>query len=106
MMFRPLAFDYPDDPYADQIEDQLMVGDSIMIAPVHEQNATGRYVYLPEDMMLVSMRSPEDYSVQVVEKGHHYVPVAIDELIFFILKKSCDSGGKKREEREEMDSNI
>ena len=86
MMFRPLAFDYPDDPYADQIEDQLMIGDSMMIAPVYEQNKTGRYVYLPEDMMLVSMRSPEDYTVQVVEQGHHYVPVAMDELIFFIKK--------------------
>lgn len=86
MMFRPLAFDYPDDPYADQVEDQLMIGDSMMIAPVYEQNKTGRYVYLPEDMMLVSMRSPEDYTVQVVEQGHHYVPVAMDELIFFIKK--------------------
>ena len=103
MMFRPLAFDYPDDPYADQIEDQLMVGDSIMIAPVHEQNATGRYVYLPEDMMLVSMRSPEDYSVQVVEKGHHYVPVAIDELIFFILKNHVIPVAKSAKSVEEMD---
>ncbi len=103
MMFRPLAFDYPDDPYADQIEDQLMVGDSIMIAPVHEQNATGRYVYLPEDMMLVSMRSPEDYSVQVVEKGHHYVPVAIDELIFFILKNHVIPVAKSAKSVEKMD---
>lgn len=103
MMFRPLAFDYPDDPYADQIEDQLMVGDSIMIAPVHEQNATGRYVYLPEDMMLVSMRSPEDYSVQVVEKGHHYVPVAMDELIFFILKNHVIPVAKSAKSVEEMD---
>lgn len=103
MMFRPLAFDYPDDPYADQIEDQLMVGDSIMIAPVHEQNAMGRYVYLPEDMMLVSMRSPEDYSVQVVEKGHHYVPVAIDELIFFILKNHVIPVAKSAKSVEEMD---
>lgn len=103
MMFRPLAFDYPDDPYADQIEDQLMVGDSIMIAPVHEQNATGRYVYLPEDMMLVSMRSPEDYFVQVVEKGHHYVPVAMDELIFFILKNHVIPVAKSAKSVEEMD---
>ena len=103
MMFRPLAFDYPDDPYADQIEDQLMVGDSIMIGPVNEQNATGRYVYLPEDMMLVSMRSPEDYSVQVVEKGHHYVPVAMDELIFFILKNHVIPVAKSAKSVEEMD---
>ncbi len=32
-----------------RIEDQLMIGNEIMIAPVYEQNAKGRYVYLPED---------------------------------------------------------
>ena len=103
MMFRPLAFDYPDDPYADQIEDQLMVGDSVMIAPVHEQNTTGRYVYLPEDMMLVSMRSPEDYTVQAVEKGHHYVPVAMDELIFFVRRNHVIPMAKSAKSVADMD---
>lgn len=86
MYFRPLAFDYPQDAHAPQVEDQLMVGDSMMIAPVYRQNATGRYVYLPEDMMMVRMHSLEDKSVQVMEKGHHYVDIALNEVVFFIKK--------------------
>ncbi len=53
MMFRPLAFDYPEDRRAVKVEDQLLLGDGMMIAPVYEQNAEGRYVYLPERMKLV-----------------------------------------------------
>ena len=39
MMFRPLAFDYTDDAFATQVEDQLLLGNEIMIAPVYTQNA-------------------------------------------------------------------
>lgn len=34
MMFKPLAFEYPDDKIAAHVEDQLMLGNEIMIAPV------------------------------------------------------------------------
>ena len=32
--FRPLAFDYPDDPDAREVEDQLLLGEGLMAAPV------------------------------------------------------------------------
>lgn len=86
MYFRPLAFDYPQDAQAAQVEDQLMVGGSIMIAPVYRQNSKGRYVYLPEDMLMVRMRSPEDRTGEVMEKGHHYVDIPLNELVFFVKK--------------------
>ena len=38
MYFKPLAFVYPEDKMASRIEDQLMLGNEIMIAPVYEQN--------------------------------------------------------------------
>ena len=53
MMFRPLAFDFADDADAKQVDDQLLLGNELMIAPIYKQNAKGRYVYLPEEMMLV-----------------------------------------------------
>ena len=53
MLFRPLAFVYPEDEIAAQTEDQLMLGDQVMIAPVYTQNAIGRMVYLPEEMLFV-----------------------------------------------------
>lgn len=84
LMFRPLAFDYPKDAHAVQVEDQLLLGDGLMLAPVYEQNAKGRYVYLPEDMMMVTMKSLDNYQTQVVEQGHHYIYVDLDEVVFFI----------------------
>ncbi len=84
MLFLPLAFVYPEDRYAKEVEDQLLVGESIMIAPVYTQNATGRYVYLPEPMKMVRLKSMEEMETQVLEQGHFYVDIALDEVVFFI----------------------
>lgn len=84
MYFRPLAFDYPDDPMARQVEDQLLLGEGLMVAPVTTQNATGRYVYLPEGMKLLRLRSAEDYDSCFLPAGHHYLPCALDEVLLFI----------------------
>lgn len=86
MYFKPLAFEYPEDEFSKSVEDQLMVGDSIMIAPVYTQNAKGRYVYLPEDMLMVNMTSPEEYHCQPMSKGHHYVPSKLNEVVIFVRK--------------------
>lgn len=85
MMFRPLSFDF-DDNDSKQVEDQLLLGDEIMIAPVYRQNALGRYVYLPEEMMLVRMRKWNDFDTECMNGGHHYVKYGMDELVFFIRK--------------------
>ena len=86
MMFRPLAFDYPADAMACRTEDQVMLGDEAMIAPVYEQNARGRHVYLPEDMLLVRFRASEDYDLVPMAKGHHWVDLALDEFPLFIRR--------------------
>ena len=86
MMFRPLAFDYPQDEDACRTEDQLMLGDGCMIAPVYEQNVRGRHVYLPEDMLLVRFRSAADYDLVPMQKGHHWVKLGLNEFPLFIRK--------------------
>ncbi len=86
MMFRPLAFDFPEDKLAASVEDQLFLGDELIIAPIYQQNAVGRYVYLPEEMMLVRMRRYNDYDTEVLPKGHHYVSSKLSELVFFLRK--------------------
>lgn len=83
MMFRPLAFEYPDDADARLVEDQLLIGD-FMITPVYEANAKGRYVYVPEKMKLFIMRSNDDYDVSVIEKGHYYLNADINEIPIFV----------------------
>lgn len=44
---RPLAWDFPSDESALQAEDEFLCGDSLLVAPVVEQGATARTVYLP-----------------------------------------------------------
>ena len=88
MYFKPLAFVYPDDKLARNTEDQLMIGNEIMIAPVYTQNAIGRYVYLPEEMMFVKFLGNGNMFQEILPKGIHYVEVALNEVPLFI-RKGC-----------------
>ncbi len=89
MYFRPLSFVYPEDSFAAAVEDQVMLGDEAMIAPVYTQNSKGRYVYLPERMMLVKFSKDGCYTHEILEKGHHFVEVALDEVPLFIREGRC-----------------
>ncbi len=89
MYFRPLAFVYPEDSHASQVEDQLMLGDEIMIAPVYTQNAKGRYVYLPEEMKFVKFLPDGSVYEEILLAGHHYVEIALNEVPLFIRQGRC-----------------
>lgn len=89
MYIRPLCFDYEEDTMAREVEDQLMVGESVMIAPVYTQNANGRYVYIPEDMTMLRLNSDSRISESEISQGHHYINVPLNELVFFIKKGYC-----------------
>lgn len=84
MLFKPLAFEYPDDERAKETEDQLIFGKEVMLSPVFEQNASGRYVYLPEKMKLIKMKSCEEFTVTELEQGDHYIKVPLDTFAFFV----------------------
>lgn len=45
---RPLFFDYPSDEETKQINDEVLIGDSLLFAPVVRQGETKRVVYLPQ----------------------------------------------------------
>ena len=88
MYCMPLAFAFPDDDFARRVEDEVMIGESLLIAPVYEQNARGRYVYLPEEMLQVRVKCSEGNRIEtgVLPAGHHYIPVELDEVVFFVRK--------------------
>ncbi len=88
MYFKPLAFDYPEDEMCGTVEDQLMLGRGAMVAPVHEQNARGRYVYPPEEMLFVKFKADGQREYQVMSAGHHYIQVELEETPLFIRKNS------------------
>ena len=86
-LFYPLSFEF-DDTDSARVEDQLLVGSSLMCAPIYEQNARGRYVHLPEDMLLWKVAKHDQFDMTVVEKGNHYLPVALEEMPLFIRKNA------------------
>ena len=89
MMFKPLAFVYPDDKIAVQVEDQMMLGNEVMIAPVYTQNADGRFVYLPEDMVFVKFMGDGNIHQEKMDAGVHYISVALNEVPLFIRENKC-----------------
>ena len=89
LYFKPLAFEYPEDPIAADVEDQLMLANEIMIAPVYTQNAKGRTVYLPEEMMLIKFLPDGTISKEILPKGHHYISVPLNVVPLFIRSGKC-----------------
>jgi alpha-glucosidase len=51
-VWRPLFYEFPDDELAPTIEDQVMVGPSLLVAPVLEKGGRARDVYLPSGVWM------------------------------------------------------
>lgn len=84
MMFKPLGFEFMDDPIAREIEDQLLVGNEIMIAPVVTQNTTGRVVYFPERMKEIRFENSAVTEGNTYEQGYHYINLPLGTTNFFL----------------------
>ena len=85
MYMQPLAFGYPQDSRARRVEDELLVGESLLIAPVLEKGAKGRLVYLPEAMTEVRWDGAS-FSARQAAAGEHFVKVPLGEVVFYIRK--------------------
>lgn len=88
MFFKPLSFDFPKDERAIHVEDELLLGEYILLAPVYEQNAIGRFVYLPEDMTQVTWQNNKASQTEI-SKGDHFVEVPLNAVVFFVRKNRC-----------------
>ncbi len=101
MYIKPLAFVFSDEK-GRNCEDQLMVGESIMIAPIMEKRQTQRKVYLPEQMTMVTYRN-QQFSTEIMEKGEHTIIIPEDEVVFFIRHDHCIIIGKPAMNTSEVD---
>lgn len=73
-----------DDDRVREIDDQLLIGDNLMITPIYSQNKTGRMVYLPEDMLLWKTSSSEVKTLKHYSKGDHFIAITLEEVLLFI----------------------
>jgi alpha-glucosidase len=47
-LFRPLVLNYPDDASTYNLDDEFMIGDDLLVAPVVKPDVSARLVYLPK----------------------------------------------------------
>ena len=85
MLFRPLSFDFPEDPMAARIEDQLMLGEGLMVTPILREGTEERTVYLPEEMTEIRWQNGV-FLMTKREKGMHRIRVPQDEVVFFLRR--------------------
>ena len=64
---RPLFFNYPLDERTKQINDEVMIGDNILFAPIVRQGLVSRAVYLPEGTWV------NYFTKEVYEGGREYL---------------------------------
>lgn len=83
LLFKPLewAFDT-----RESIEDQVVYGDGIMLAPVYERNQVSRLVEIPEKMLMLRLNADGTYLGEFLEAGIHRVSVPLDEQVIYLKK--------------------
>ncbi|MDD2647583.1 MAG: glycoside hydrolase family 31 protein [Eubacteriales bacterium] len=82
---RPLVYDYPQDENAVNETDAYMFGASLLVAPVLEEDATERSVYLPAGETWTEAYTGKEY-----EGGQTVTAKAPLEVIPVFVKKGCD----------------
>ena len=91
-IIRPLLFNYQKDKNTYEINDEFMFGDNILVAPVVEQGARHRLVYLPEGDNWIDYWTKKEY------KGGQYIikEAALDICPIYIKVLSIIPIGKEQ----------
>jgi alpha-D-xyloside xylohydrolase len=77
-VMRPLYFEFPNDANAANLADQFMLGQDLLVAPVTDQGATARSVYLPAGADWVDAWSNQEFAggqTYLVEAPLERIPV-------------------------------
>ena len=82
-ILRPLVMEYQNDKNTFELNDEFMVGENILVAPIVKQGATKRMIYLPKGEWI-------DYFTNKIYQGNQYIVVnaPLDSLPLFIKNNS------------------
>lgn len=79
---RHLVFEYPNDKNVLNIDDQFMVGPSLLVAPILADYIESRKVYIPEDGYI------DIFSKEKLNKGYHEAKVIKDQIPLYMRNNS------------------
>ncbi|KAK7891730.1 hypothetical protein WMY93_023693 [Mugilogobius chulae] len=83
-IFRPMWWLSPSDPVTFTIDDQFLIGDEVLVAPVVEKGAVYRDIYLPDG----GFQWQDSLTAQVFDGGTllQDYPVALEEVAVFLRR--------------------
>ena len=79
-MVRPLFFERPEDPGSWLVEDEYFFGPDLLVAPLFDEGATGRRVYLPPGAWI-------DYQTGRVYQGERWHEIAAGPIPIVLLAR-------------------
>uniref|UniRef100_A0A665U6X1 Si:ch211-236l14.4 n=1 Tax=Echeneis naucrates TaxID=173247 RepID=A0A665U6X1_ECHNA len=83
-IYRPMWWLSPSDPMTFTIDDQFLIGDKVLVAPVVEKGAVQRDIYLPDG----GFQWQDSRNAQVFDGGTFLqdYPVPLEEVAFFLRR--------------------
>ncbi|MFD1849072.1 glycoside hydrolase family 31 protein [Oceanobacillus bengalensis] len=100
-VMRPLLMEYPKDEKTYNLNDQFMIGDNVVIAPILAPSVTDRAVYLPEGEWV-------EFSTGEVYEGSktHLVHAELKDLPIFIRKGTAIMQGSWSSNKDKETKNV
>lgn len=80
-LMRPLLLDYPDDPETYQLNDQFLLGQDLLVAPVMRPAQTRRLVYLPAGKWY-------DFWSQQAYDGNQWIQVTLSQTRMALFQRA------------------
>lgn len=85
-LMRPLVMEWPDDPMCRRCDDEFMLGDSLLVAPYLEEDASGRQVLLPRGQW-------RDFFTGEVRKGGRTIAAGTRERLPVFVRGTASLPG-------------
>lgn len=100
-VMRPLLMEFPSDAKTYNLNDQFMIGDNVVIAPILAPGITERAVYLPGGEWV-------DFTNEVVYSGNqtHLIHAELDQLPIFVKKGTALMQTKWTSNADKLPQNV
>lgn len=105
-VMRPLFMEFPEDENSYEIQDEFMLGGSLLVSPVLEKGKEKKHVYLPYKGEK-ALKWKDWWSGEILESGHHIVTSPLDEIPLFIREgRGVPIFAEKRINSEEVSDEL